>query len=63
MLRDRWIKPAPWGPVPVIFMLPCVIVMVLVGIMGWELVQTTSGFKASGMLTRSIADMMNVKVK
>ncbi len=63
VLRDRWIKPAPWGPVPVIFMLPCVIVMVLVGIMGWELVQTTSGFKASGMLTRSIADMMSVKVK
>ncbi len=63
VVRDRWVKPAPWGPVPVIFMLPCVIVMVLVGIMGWELVQTSSGFKASGVLTKSVAEMMNLKVK
>jgi hypothetical protein len=60
---ERVIKPAPWGALPVAFMTPCVIILVLVGLMGWELVQTASGFKSSGVLTRSIADIAGMKVK
>lgn len=63
VIRDRWVKPAPWGVLPVVLMAPCLIVLVLAGIMGWELVQSSSGFRTSGFLTRSVGDMMNVKVK
>jgi len=64
VIRDRWVKPAPWGVLPVIFMFPSVVVMILVGIMGWELVQQTSnGYKNSGLLTRSIANMMDIKIR
>lgn len=63
VIRDRWVRPAPWGVLPVVFMLPCAVVLVLAGIMGWELVQSGSGFGNSGLLTRSVADMMGLKVK
>ena len=63
VVRERWIKPAPWGALPVAFMVPCVAIMVVVGIMGWELIQTSSGFKSSGVMTRAIADMAGLKVK
>jgi hypothetical protein len=63
VVRDRLIKPAPWGALPVVFMAPCVAVMIVVGIMGWELIQTSAGFKSSGVLTKSIADMAGMKVK
>jgi hypothetical protein len=63
VVRERLIKPAPWGALPVAFMVPCVAIMVVVGIMGWELIQTSSGFKSSGVLTRSIADLAGLKVK
>lgn len=42
---------------------PCIAIMVVVGIMGWELIQTSSGFKSSGVLTRSIAELAGLKVK
>ena len=28
----KMIEPAPWGAMPVVFMLPCVIIMILVGL-------------------------------
>ena len=49
---------APWGVMPVIFMLPCVIVMFLVGILGYELVQSSAGLKPPGPLTLAIAEMV-----
>lgn len=63
VIRDRWVRTAPWGPLPVVFMLPCVVVLVIAAIMGWELVQSSSGFQNSGILTRSIADMMSLKIR
>jgi hypothetical protein len=52
---------APWGPVPVFFMLPCVIVMFLVGLMGFELVQSMAGYKQPGMITKAISGLVMPK--
>jgi hypothetical protein len=63
VVRTEYAKPAPWGALPVVFMLPCVIVMVLVGLMGFELVQSASGYKAPGVLTKAIGDLIGQKIK
>jgi hypothetical protein len=54
VVREKLIEPAPWGALPTVFMLPCVIVMIVVAIMGFELVQSTAGFKSAGFLTRTL---------
>lgn len=47
-------KPARWGAIPVIFMLPCVILMFLVGLMSWEMMNIMWGYhqgqKVSGLV-------------
>ena len=58
VIRDRWIKPAPWGVLPTVFMLPCVVVMIAVGIMSFEMIASGGGFKSSGVLTKAVADMI-----
>jgi hypothetical protein len=66
VIRDRWIRPAPWGILPTIFMLPCTVVMILIGIMTFEMVASGGGFKSSGVLTRNVAELIlpaNAKVK
>ncbi len=54
---------APWGVLPVVFMLPCVIVLILVGMMSWELAQSMWGYhkdsKVSGMVIRKFAGMIS----
>jgi hypothetical protein len=55
VIRDRWIRPAPWGILPTIFMLPCTVVMILIGIMTFEMVAAGSGYHSSGVLTKAIA--------
>lgn len=51
--------PAPWGSLPALVMAPCLLVMVLAGLMGYELVRGMVGFqqsgKVSGFLTDSLA--------
>jgi hypothetical protein len=54
------LQQAPWGIFPVVVLFPCVIVMVLLGLMGLELVQTQQGYKP-GPLTRSISSMIDGK--
>jgi excisionase family DNA binding protein len=54
------LQQAPWGIFPTVVLLPCVIVMVLLGIMGFELVQTQQGYKP-GPLTRSISKLVGEK--
>ena len=66
VIRDRWIRPAPWGVLPAIFMLPCTAVMILIGIMMFEMIASGGGFKSSGILTKAIAAQIlpeNAKVK
>ncbi|MSQ94657.1 MAG: DNA-binding protein [Gemmataceae bacterium] len=62
VIKEKLIPAAPWGVMPVIFMLPCVVIMFLVGILGYELVQTSTGLKPPGPLTLAIADILNQPV-
>ena len=48
--------PAPWGVLPVAVLLPCVILMFIVGMIGFELVQNTSGYRPPGLFTRAIGE-------
>ena len=57
VVQDRWIKPAPWGWIPTAVMFPCVIVTILAGIMGFEMIQSTTGFKSSGIVTKQVSEM------
>jgi helix-turn-helix protein len=63
VVREKIIEPAPWGAWPTVFMLPCVIVMVVVGIMGFELIQSSAGFKSAGFLTKTLGEMVNIKTR
>ncbi len=63
VVRETYLKPAPWGALPVVFMLPCVAIMVVVGLMGFELVQSGTGYKAPGVLTKAIGDIIGQKIK
>ena len=58
----KLMPPAPWGVMPVIFMLPCVIVMMLVGILGYELVQSSANAKPPGPLTVMLAESFGQSV-
>lgn len=60
---EKMLEPAPWGAMPVALMLPCVIVMLLVGIMGFELVQSATGYKQPGFLTRTFSKMIGKEIK
>jgi excisionase family DNA binding protein len=51
---------APWGVLPVAVLFPCVIVMVLLGMMGLELAQTQQGYKP-GVLSKTIGGLMGAK--
>lgn len=63
VVREKLIEPAPWGVLPVIFMLPCVLIMCVVALMGFEMVQSSAGHKDPGFLTKTIADLMGKKIK
>jgi hypothetical protein len=63
VVREKVLKPAPWGALPVVFMLPCVIVMFLVGIMGFELVQHMTGYQPPGFMTKTIFELVGQKPK
>ncbi|MCI0681039.1 MAG: hypothetical protein L0Y71_02955 [Gemmataceae bacterium] len=63
VVREKVIEPAPWGALPTVFMLPCVIVMVVVGIMGFELVQSSAGFKSAGFFTRALGELVGQKIR
>jgi hypothetical protein len=55
-VREKILRPAPWGPVPAVVMLPCVVVMLLVGLIGFEVVQSSVGHRPPGMMTRALND-------
>src|SRR5262249_58087536 len=63
VVREKLIEPAPWGPLPVVFMVPCVIVMFFVGLLGFELIQTSTGYKAPGAITKIVGDLMGQKIR
>jgi hypothetical protein len=58
--------PAPWGPVPALFLLPCLVVMLLAGMMGYELINNMLGYqqpgKMSGLLTEAVAKTFDLEL-
>jgi len=62
IIREKLIPPAPWGVLPVIFMLPCVVIMFLVGILGFELVQSTAAHAPPGPLTKLVAEQLGTPI-
>lgn len=60
---EKFIEPAPWGAMPVIFMFPCVVIMILVGLMGFELIQSSAGYKQAGFITRTFGELLGQKMK
>jgi excisionase family DNA binding protein len=62
VVQEKLVPAAPWGVMPVVFMLPCVIIMFFVGLLGLELVQTSTGMKPPGVLTTMLAEQFGTKV-
>lgn len=54
--------PAPWGPIPAILMLPCVVVLLAVGVMGFELVQNMLGYNKPNRVSGVILNPLTEKV-
>jgi hypothetical protein len=63
VVREKVLKPAPWGALPVVIMLPCVIIMFLVGLMGFEMVQHMTGYQPPGFMTKTIFELLGQKPK
>jgi excisionase family DNA binding protein len=43
--------PAPWGPAPALLLIPCVLVLFVVGLMGFELVQSMLAYQKGNKYT------------
>ena len=54
-------KPARWGPLPALVLMPCLLVMFLVSLMGYEMIHGMWGFhqptKTTSPITRMVAGM------
>ena len=61
VVEEKLIEPAQWGVMPVIFMLPCVIIMFFAGIIGFEAVQTSAGLRPPGPVTSAFAGIWGQK--
>jgi hypothetical protein len=59
-------KPATWGPLPAIVLLPCLIVVLIGGLMSFEVLRGMWGYqqpnKPSDALVRGVADTFGMKV-
>ncbi|MGF1582742.1 MAG: helix-turn-helix domain-containing protein [Gemmataceae bacterium] len=60
---ERPVEAAPWGPLPTVFMLPCVAVLVLVGLLSFELLQSSvsGNYQEPGLLTKAVGGMFGMK--
>ncbi|HVL11721.1 MAG TPA: hypothetical protein VM529_04105 [Gemmata sp.] len=58
-------RPVPWGPVPVIFLLPAFLLMMVGAIMSYEVVKTMTGYqqpkKPAAPLVRGVADALGME--
>jgi len=50
--------PAQWGVVPALMMIPCVIVLFVVGLMGFELIQGMWGYHQSSKVSRPVINFI-----
>jgi hypothetical protein len=60
VIIERDVYAAPWSAWPVIVMLPCVLVMFLASLMGFELIQSMNGYQESGTITKAISVMIGL---
>jgi hypothetical protein len=60
-------RPVPWGPLPVLFLFPALIFMLIGGLMAFELVQTMWGYqqprKPAAPLVRELAKTLDMELK
>ena len=65
-IRTVVAKPATWGPLPALVLLPCLIIVVLGGLMSFEVLRGMWGYqqpaKPSDSLVRGMADTFGMKV-
>jgi len=58
-------KPATWGPLPALLLMPCLIIVVLGGLMSFEVLRGMWGYqqpsKPSDSLVRGVADALGMK--
>ncbi len=58
---------APWGPLPALMLLPCVFILFVGGIMGFELLQGMWGYhqpnKPASLVVDAVSDAMGIKPK
>lgn len=55
--KVKYIRPAPWGVLPSIFMFPCLLLMLVFGLMAFEQVQNPHGYKPDGVVTKMMKDV------
>ena len=63
VVKAQLLPAAPWGAMPVIFMVPCVVIMFLVGLLAFEMVQSTVSLKPPGPLTVTVASMFGSPIE
>ncbi len=60
-------RPVPWGPLPALFLLPAMLLVLMGGLMGYELLQTMWGYqqprKPAAPLVRAIASNFDMELK
>ncbi|MBA4066126.1 MAG: hypothetical protein C0501_20890 [Isosphaera sp.] len=58
-------RPVPWGPIPALFLLPALLFALVGGLMGYEMLQTMSGYqqpqKPTAPLVREIAKLFEME--
>jgi excisionase family DNA binding protein len=55
-VHEKLIRPAPWGVMPALVMFPCVVIMLVVGLVGLEVVQSSVAHRPPGFVTRALHD-------
>ena len=58
----RMARPAPWGVLPTLFMLPCLIIMIFLGIVSFEMAKNSNGYGPPNLLVKYVSDLLNMKI-
>ena len=60
-------RPVPWGPIPALFLLPALVITLVGGLMGYEVLQTMWGYqqprKPAAPLVRAVATNLEMELK
>jgi hypothetical protein len=60
-------RPIPWGPIPALFLLPAMVITIIGGLMGYELLHTMWGYqqprKPAAPLVRALASNLDLELR